>query len=221
MPATGFDVDKKKLFELFIEEGDLTFDSFTICWKKLKFSLVFCGLTTESAIRDFATQVYLILLNDLKSEDATNEWKVAAFYTLYAMYERQPGPTKTFIRMTRTDIGNVKKVLSFAKEKKVLEVEAIWNKLLNEDAIDFVYRIQPQGPFTIRKGIKKETVSNVAMFSDPIDIQELQKEYDLLLNQVSGSPGEDCSKLKAGDIAMATHDIKEDIGAKRRRLKNR
>ncbi|XP_055620174.1 snRNA-activating protein complex subunit 1 [Toxorhynchites rutilus septentrionalis] len=134
----GFREDCFAFLNEFSKQGSLEFRYFCQEWKKMNFQYVFYGRNTDFEMVEFVNEALLIVKQIFLCSKKHLE-KVGAFYLLYALYFKQPTGLFCKIRLTLSDLCELKRFSQCPlPEQYSPEVATIFWKLFVGDAFRFV-----------------------------------------------------------------------------------
>ena len=152
LASAGFKEDMETLLQDFVKTNNIRFTKFAECWRQMKFSLIFCGMTSEFEIKEFLEDAFIMLCNEMLSTRDLPR-RIGAFYMAYSLFEKQPTVPKIPYRLSPDFDKIISNLVLIADEMKHFDVVLLFERLINGNGFYYVATELPMGPVFMRSNV--------------------------------------------------------------------
>ncbi|KAK6640442.1 hypothetical protein RUM44_012136 [Polyplax serrata] len=165
----GVRQDVVKLFKLFANSNSVRYEDFCKIWKEMKFYTIFRPNHIERL--EFIEEIFQIVKEYLLSVYEFHT-RIAALYTLYGLYYKQPMSPSVRIRFTKTEWAEVQSLVKTCKAEKHLDAVFIYLNLYVNGAFHFTAMPRTIG---LESGYKKYAKKSYTLFPNSCDVELLYR----------------------------------------------
>ncbi|XP_006825729.1 snRNA-activating protein complex subunit 1-like [Saccoglossus kowalevskii] len=190
----GINRDCETLLHKFVQTESVRYEQFAAIWRQMNFTLVRCGLKTQTHVKEFMEDTFLTVTSFFLPPYGF-QVRVGALYLLYAFYYTQTEEPKIKIRITLNQWPSVLAFHEEVKRQQHFDADYIFRKLRMEKAFLFVATpakvVQEKNQMDaidIESNLDRPSVLSDVFEGEPLEqLQRIHDKYQSLKCAISGS----------------------------------